>query len=103
MGDYDLVPAMLRACGADIKLHRVRIKPGKPLLFAKSGGCVIVGIPGNPVSNFTTFNVFIKPALYRMMGRSVYAPRFVDARLAHAVEKKGKRTHLMPSLIIAVI
>ena len=97
MGDYDLVPAMLSACGADIKLHRVRIKPGKPLLFAKSGGCVIVGIPGNPVSNFTTFNVFIKPALYRMMGRSAYAPHFVDARLAHDVEKKGVRAHLMPS------
>ncbi len=98
MGDYDLIPATLRASGADIKLHRVRIKPGKPLLFAKRGGCVIVGIPGNPVSNFTTFNVFIKPALYRMMGRSSYAPRFVDARLNHDLQKRGDRAHLMPSV-----
>jgi molybdopterin molybdotransferase len=97
MGDYDLVPAILRACGADIKFHRVRIKPGKPLLFAKSAGCVIFGVPGNPVSNFTTFNIFIKSALYRMMGRSAYTPRFVDARLTHDVKKKGDRAHLMPS------
>jgi len=97
MGDYDLVPAMLRESGADIKLHRVRIKPGKPLLFAKGEGCVVIGVPGNPVSNFTTFNLFIKPVLHRMMGRSSYVPRFVDARLTHDVYKRGERTHLMPS------
>ena len=98
MGDFDLVPSMLSASGADIKLHRVRIKPGKPLLFAKGDGCIIIGIPGNPVSNFTTFSMFIKPVLYRMMGRLSYEPRFVDARLAHHVHKRGERAHLMPSV-----
>jgi molybdopterin molybdotransferase len=97
MGDYDLVPETLRACGADIILHRVRIKPGKPLLFAKAHGCIVIGVPGNPVSNFTTFHLFIKPVLYRMMGKSSYVPRFIDARLSHDVRKRGDRAHLMPS------
>jgi molybdopterin molybdotransferase len=98
MGDFDLVPELLREQGADIVLHRVRIKPGKPLLFARTEGCIIIGVPGNPVSNFSTFNLFIKPLLYRMMGRSSYSPQFVHARLGNPIEKKGERAHLMPSV-----
>jgi molybdopterin molybdotransferase len=97
MGDYDLIPGILRSIGAEIRLHRVKIKPGKPLLLAKRGACVIIGIPGNPVSNFTTFHTFIKPALYKMMGCSDYALRFVNGVAGEEISKKGERPQLMPS------
>lgn len=98
MGDYDLIPDILRKTGADIKLHRVKIKPGKPLLLAKRDACVIIGIPGNPVSNFTTFHLFIKPALHRMMGRSDNALHFMEGRADVSIHKTGERAQLMPSV-----
>jgi molybdopterin molybdotransferase len=98
MGDYDLIPGILMRIGADIRLHRVKIKPGKPLLLAKRGSCVIIGIPGNPVSNFTTFHTFIKPALFKMMGRTDYGLRFVNGVAGVEIRKKGERPQLMPSV-----
>jgi molybdopterin molybdotransferase len=97
MGDYDLVPEILKDVGARLLFHRVRIKPGKPLLFARRGACHIFGIPGNPVSNLTTFHMFIKPALLKLMGRVDYLPRFLHAQLEEEVHRKGSRTHILPS------
>jgi len=96
MGDYDLIPEILKEEGADIFFHKVRIKPGKPLLFARRGACSIFGIPGNPVSNFTTFHMFIKPALLKMMGRKDYMPIFLHASIEEDVHRKGPRTYIMP-------
>ena len=50
MGDYDLVPRVLRNCGVKIIFHKVSIKPGKPNLFGTKGNTLIFGVPGNPVS-----------------------------------------------------
>ncbi len=97
MGDYDLVPEMLKKEGAEPLFHGVLVKPGKPLLFAKKDGCSIFGIPGNPVSNFTTFNVFIKPAIYKMMGREDYNARFIDAFMGVDFKNRNSRVHIIPS------
>lgn len=98
MGDYDLVPELLKKEGAELLFHRVFVKPGKPLLFAKKDGCSIFGIPGNPVSNFTSFNVFIKPALYKMMGREDYNERFIDAFMEVDFKNMSSRVHIIPSI-----
>ena len=97
VGDYDLIPVTLKKMGAAIKFHRVKVKPGKPILYAKKGGCTILGIPGNPVSNFTTFNFFVKPALYKMMGRENFRLPRLNARLTQEIVKKTERSQLMPS------
>jgi molybdopterin molybdotransferase len=97
VGDYDLIPVTLEKMGADIKFHRVKVKPGKPILFAKKGDCTIIGIPGNPVSNFTTFNFFVKPALYKMMGREDFRLSRFTARLTQEIVKKTERSQLVPS------
>src|SRR5204863_6817055 len=47
---------------------RVSIKPGKPFLFGTRGRCAMFGLPGNPVSSFITFLVFVRPSLLQMMG-----------------------------------
>jgi len=97
MGDYDLVPAILKEAGADIFFHKVSIKPGKPLLFARKGICHIFGIPGNPVSNFTTFHMFIKPSLLKMMGRKNHLPLLLHASVEEDVRRKGSRSYIMPA------
>jgi len=96
-GDYDLVPPLLERAGAEIIFHRVRVKPGKPLLFARKGSCIIFGLPGNPVSNLTSFFYFVLPALKKMMGREDYRHGFISAVLTSKIKQKGDRASIMPS------
>jgi molybdopterin molybdotransferase len=67
-GDFDYVPQCLKEQGAEILFHGVAVKPGKPSLFARRGTAWIFGLPGNPVSTFVIFELFVKPFLYRRMG-----------------------------------
>jgi molybdopterin molybdotransferase len=68
VGARDLVKPSLNAIGAQTDLWRVAVKPGKPFLFGRAGDCAIFGLPGNPVSAFVTFLLFVRPTLLRMMG-----------------------------------
>lgn len=97
MGDYDLIPDVLKKLGATIFFHKVSVKPGKPLLFAKKGRCLIFGIPGNPVSSFTTFHMFIKPAIYKMIGIANYRLPMQDAIIETDFSNRSKRVLIIPS------
>jgi molybdopterin molybdotransferase len=70
MGDYDFVPGVISDLGFDIKLHKMKVRPGKPLLFAVRGKKFVFGLPGNPVSTLVQFEVIIKPFLLNLMGAS---------------------------------
>ncbi len=87
MGELDFVPEVLERQGARIHFHRLAIKPGKPTLFAQKGGRFVFGLPGNPVSTFIIFEVFVKMFLYRWMGLE-YSPRTVRAALAETVRRR---------------
>jgi len=95
-GDFDYVPSTLETLGARILFHRVSVKPGKPALFAVRGGQEIFGLPGNPVSTFVIFEVFVKPHLYRRMGLE-WAPRIWRATLGAAIRRSAAdRTEFLP-------
>lgn len=68
MGKYDLVGAALEAVGVEPILHKVAIKPGKPIWFGKRGNKPVFGLPGNPVSSLLGFEVFVRPALACLAG-----------------------------------
>ena len=87
MGDYDYVPPAVEQIGAEILFHKVAVKPGKPLLFARRGPKYIVGLPGNPVSTFIIFEVMVKRLLYRLMGVDV-APQEISGRLTKAIRRR---------------
>jgi molybdopterin molybdotransferase len=95
VGEHDLVREALREIGAEIDLWRVAVKPGKPFLFGKRDRCLIFGLPGNPVSAFVTFLVFVRPALLRMMGAidSALSLSRANARLAHQITGDETRPH----------
>lgn len=67
VGDYDFVKETLAKLG-EILFWRVFIKPGKPLTYGKINGIPMFGLPGNPVSSMVTFDMFVRPSIYRMMG-----------------------------------
>jgi molybdenum cofactor synthesis domain-containing protein len=69
VGDRDVVKLLLGET-ADVHFRRVFMKPGKPLTFATAADLLIFGLPGNPVSSMVSFELFVRPALLKMMGAS---------------------------------
>ena len=68
VGKYDLVGAAFERLGVEPLLHKVAIKPGKPIWFGMRGRTPVFGLPGNPVSSLLGFEVFVRPALARLAG-----------------------------------
>jgi molybdopterin molybdotransferase len=87
MGDLDFVPGVLKTLGAQVVFHKLAVKPGKPTLFARKERSFVFGLPGNPVSTFIIFEVFVKLFLYRWMGITV-KPRVVSGTLAEAIKRR---------------
>ena len=69
VGEKDLVKATMLELGVEQVFWGVKFKPGKPLFFGVRGGASVFGLPGNPVSAMVCFELFVRPALVRMMGR----------------------------------
>jgi len=102
VGKYDLVPETIRRAGGEICYHGVRIKPGKPQLFALfRGGKLVFGLPGNPLSAMTGMQEFALPALRLLAGCPVDRCRpLLRVPLASDVHTKGGREyHLLARLI----
>ena len=84
VGEHDYVKEVLLSFGADAAFWRVRMRPGSPFAFgriAAFGGIPWFGLPGNPVSSMVTFELFARPALLRMAGRSRVYRRPIAATL----------------------
>lgn len=87
MGDLDYVPGVLQSLGAEIVFHRLAVKPGKPTLFARRDDSFVFGLPGNPVSTFIIFEVFVKTFLHRWMGIAS-RPRMAGGALAETIKRR---------------
>ena len=98
-GEYDFVGEALAAAGMRRLFHKVAVKPGKPILAGVRDGCLVVGLPGNPVSTFTGFAVFVAPALRRMLGYRNPNNRTLSAVLAEPLRARpGRETYHLARL-----
>lgn len=79
VGEADFVRPAVEAEGT-LLLWSIAIKPGRPLAFGRIGAAAFVGLPGNPVSSFVAFLVFVRPFLLRMQGVVEVLPRAIEAR-----------------------
>jgi molybdopterin molybdotransferase len=96
MGDYDFVPGILKDSGVKLHFDKVAIQPGKPTVFGTRGNTLVFGLPGNPVSTFTIFEVFVKPVLYRLMGYD-YTPLLLKGVMKKDFKRKRSvRTAYVP-------
>jgi molybdopterin molybdotransferase len=91
VGKYDVVRPALEAAGATLDFWKVQIKPGKPLVYGRSGRTRILGLPGNPVSAQLTFALFGLPLLRALQGESNVKPRFQSARLLADLHQRPGR------------
>jgi len=99
VGEYDLVKGTLRELGAVVHYDRVAIKPGKPTIFATHGSTVIFGLPGNPVSSLTIFEVLVRPVIRKMMGFQRLHNPTVRAALGQPLPHKPGRQSYHPAWI----
>jgi len=106
-GDYDVVKDILAKEG-EITFWTVRVKPGKPLAFGMVRGrgkagrvrnIPHLGLPGNPVSSMVTFEMFVRPAMLKMMGRKNLAKPTVEAVLDDAVVNSDGRRILARAVV----
>ncbi len=74
VGKYDLTKTALNELGAEIFFEKIRLKPGKPAVFARLGKCLVFGLPGNPVSAAVTFHLFVRRAMMHLQNASNAAP-----------------------------
>jgi molybdopterin molybdotransferase len=119
-GALDLVPGALRKLGVSEVFHKVNLKPGKPVWFGvapqatpgdegrlgpgssgDSTKCahltLVFGLPGNPVSVMACFELFVAPAIRRMMGYTACGPRVVRAALAEERSSRSDRPTYWPA------
>lgn len=99
-GRMDFVPRALELMGADILFHRVAIRPGKPILFARlPNGTWFFGLPGNPIAVAVGLRFFVAPALRILQGR----PReeFRMARLTDTLHKKHGMTFFAKASLLS--
>ncbi|MDQ3281497.1 MAG: molybdopterin molybdotransferase MoeA [Acidobacteriota bacterium] len=92
VGAFDFVKEALEAIGAETKFWRVAMRPGKPVVLSRHHDCLIFGLPGNPVSCFVSFHLFVSPALRKAAGEegSLFPP-VVRMRLAAPLKSAGDR------------
>lgn len=99
-GVKDLVPGILAELGVEEQFHQVRVKPGKPLFFgirrAEGRQTLVFGLPGNPVSTFVSFQLFVLPALRALAGAPFEPIATHHAKLAMPFEHRGKRPTYHP-------
>ena len=100
VGDRDHVRAALAAAGVELELWKVAMKPGKPFSFGMNGRVPVFGLPGNPVSTFVAFELFVRPALLAMQGATVTQrprapvqprPRLSQASRPRALHPRARR------------
>jgi molybdopterin molybdotransferase len=99
MGKFDLVEEVLAELGAEFFFQGAAIRPGKPLVFGRVRDVFFFGLPGNPVSTFVTFELFVRPALALLGGAGFEPPVFYRARLAKPCRQKAGLTMFMPARV----
>jgi len=96
-GSEDFVPVVMKDMGAEIFFHKVAIRPGKPILFARfpDQGPFFFGLPGNPVSSAVGLRFFVDPLIRAMQGLSAEEPRYA------ILQKPFSKNHGLRSFVRA--
>ena len=93
VGAFDFIKDVVESQGK-LTFWRVNMRPGKPLAFGEYRGIPFIGLPGNPVSAFVGFEVFVRPALEKLGGLDDHRRPKVRVRLAEDVSSDGRESYL---------
>jgi molybdopterin molybdotransferase len=94
VGDADFVKPAVEAEGK-LLMWKIAMKPGRPLAFGEVGKAFFIGLPGNPVSSFVTFLIFVRPFILRTQGIAVVEPKNIQARADFAWPQPDARREFL--------
>jgi molybdopterin molybdotransferase len=94
VGDADYVKPAVEAEGS-LLMWKIAMKPGRPLAFGTVRDAFFIGLPGNPVSSFVTFLIFVRPFLLKAQGLSQTEPRHISARADFAWPEPDARREFL--------
>ncbi len=95
VGEKDFVRSAFEQLGVVSDFWGIAIKPGKPVAFARRERTLVFGLPGNPTSSLVAFELFVRPALRRLLGHLDVLPQPVLARTAVALRKRAGLAHYL--------
>ena len=99
VGDYDFMRTAVERVGS-VHHYKVGLKPGKPFVFGQMMNTWFFGMPGNPVSGFVGFDIFLKAALWQLCGAAdIPEPLRFSATLSAPVKKNHSRTDIQRGII----
>jgi molybdopterin molybdotransferase len=103
-GKLDLVPGVLTDLGVEAHFHKVEMKPGKPIFFGTwkknaERTTLVFGLPGNPVSSLVCFELFVRPAIYRLRGLTEECPCMIQAVLQEDFNYRTDRPTYYPACL----
>jgi molybdopterin molybdotransferase len=93
VGAFDFVKDVVESQG-ELTFWRVNMRPGKPLAFGSYHNIPFFGLPGNPVSAFVSFEVFVRPALEKFSGQAFHPRQRIRVQLTEPVESDGRESYL---------
>ena len=99
-GEEDHVRRALEAVG-ELEMWKVRVKPGKPIVYGRIGACDLLGLPGNPVSALVTFCLFVRPFILRRLGSADALPAPVRVTARFEWPKPGGRREFARARLVA--
>jgi len=95
VGEHDHLRKLLELRGGDMKFWRLRTRPGAPVGFGLLSGVPWIGLPGNPVSTMVTFELFVRPAIRRLLGHTKPFRRAVSVRVEEALKTPAPLMHFL--------
>ena len=99
VGDMDHTREVFEDLGGEIKFWKVRMRPGAPLAFGLLNGVPWIGVSGNPVSAMVSFEVFVRPALRKMLGHAALFRRTVSVTVDEEIRIAAKLTHFLRAIV----
>jgi molybdopterin molybdotransferase len=99
VGAFDFTREVVTALGAELRLWRVRMRPGAPIGFGLLRGAPWLGLPGNPVSAMVTFELFARPALRRMAGHRLLFRRPMTVQIDEPITLAAPLMHFMRAIV----
>ena len=99
VGEHDFVREVLAELGCDMKLWRIRMRPGAPLGFGLLDRTPWIGLPGNPVSTMVTFELFVRPAIRRLLGHRLPFRRTVAVCVGEPITLGPKLRHFLRAVV----
>jgi molybdopterin molybdotransferase len=99
VGAFDFTREVVTALGGELRLWRVRMRPGAPIGFGLLRGAPWLGLPGNPVSAMVTFELFARPTLRRMAGHRLLFRRPMTVQIDEPITLAAPLMHFMRAVV----